>query len=243
MKLIGIIQPPTPGHFFQQAGVGPVAPEAVTDALLQRSRGDIAMSARRQRGDDPAPPERPLLHATLRRFANAGSPRSGSEDWSVGMCCPCGYGQRLEMMVLNEVKPRWDVAVDTRGHVSLHPSVRLREGCRSQNLAGSFGVPDDLPSTSIEGSNGRLPALSSAAWAEGSSVTRALRRYCRRAATERAQQTLSVVGALNAGLADTSANNVATREATRVPTANWTSGVLGDRAILPKTGNSAKNGV
>jgi Family of unknown function (DUF6527) len=35
------------------------------------------------------------------------------------------------MMILKEVKPRWDVAVDTQGHVSLHPSVWLREGCRS----------------------------------------------------------------------------------------------------------------
>lgn len=53
------------------------------------------------------------------------------EDWSVGMRCPCGCGQRLEMMVLKEVKPRWDVSVDSRGRVSLHPSVWLREGCKS----------------------------------------------------------------------------------------------------------------
>jgi hypothetical protein len=53
------------------------------------------------------------------------------DDWSVGMRCPCGCGQRLEMMVLKEVKPRWDVSVDLRGHVTLHPSVWLREGCRS----------------------------------------------------------------------------------------------------------------
>jgi hypothetical protein len=57
--------------------------------------------------------------------------RDDGEDWSVGMRCPCGCGQRLEMMVLKEVKPRWDVVVDARGRVSLHPSVWLREGCRS----------------------------------------------------------------------------------------------------------------
>jgi hypothetical protein len=57
----------------------------------------------------------------------------------------------------------------------------------------------------------------------------------------RAQQTrLPVVGVLNAGLADASANNVGARKATRVPTATWTSRVLGDRATLSKTGNSGK---
>jgi Family of unknown function (DUF6527) len=35
------------------------------------------------------------------------------------------------MMLLKEVKPRWDLSVDRRGHVSLRPSVWLREGCKS----------------------------------------------------------------------------------------------------------------
>ena len=57
--------------------------------------------------------------------------RDDGDDWSVGMRCPCGCRQRLEMMVLKEVKPRWDVSTDSRGHVTLQPSVWLREGCRS----------------------------------------------------------------------------------------------------------------
>ncbi|UGA43030.1 hypothetical protein HU230_0032875 [Bradyrhizobium quebecense] len=57
--------------------------------------------------------------------------RDDGEDWSVGMRCPCGCGERLEMMLLREVKPRWDVSVDSRGHISLHPSVWQREGCKS----------------------------------------------------------------------------------------------------------------
>ena len=57
--------------------------------------------------------------------------RDGDEDWSVGMRCPCGCGQRLEMMLLKEVRPRWDATVDAHGHVSLHPSGWLREGCKS----------------------------------------------------------------------------------------------------------------
>jgi uncharacterized protein DUF6527 len=35
-------------------------------------------------------------------------------------------GERLEMMLLEEVKRRWDVQLDDRGRVSLHPSVWLR---------------------------------------------------------------------------------------------------------------------
>ena len=57
--------------------------------------------------------------------------REDDEDWSVGLRCPCGCGQRLEMMLLKEVKPPWDIAVDPLGRVSLSPSVWLREGCKS----------------------------------------------------------------------------------------------------------------
>jgi len=57
--------------------------------------------------------------------------RDDDEDWAVGLRCPCGCGQRLEMMLLKEVRPRWDVSLDRRGHVTLHPSVWVREGCRS----------------------------------------------------------------------------------------------------------------
>lgn len=57
--------------------------------------------------------------------------RDGDEDWSVGLRCPCRCGQRLEMMALEEVKPRWDISVDPRGRLSLYPSVWLREGCKS----------------------------------------------------------------------------------------------------------------
>lgn len=57
--------------------------------------------------------------------------RDEDEDWSVGLRCPCGCGRRLEMMLLKQVKPRWDIAIDRNGHVSLHPSIWVREGCKS----------------------------------------------------------------------------------------------------------------
>jgi len=71
-----------------------------------------------------------MLPAKLPRW-NLAVARDGDEDWAVGLWCPCGCGRRLEMMLLKEVKPRWDVSVDQRGHVSLHPSVWLCEGCKS----------------------------------------------------------------------------------------------------------------
>lgn len=57
--------------------------------------------------------------------------RDGDDDWSVGLQCPCGCGERLEMMVLKGVPPRRDVKTDNRGRPTLHPSVWLRTGCRS----------------------------------------------------------------------------------------------------------------
>lgn len=57
--------------------------------------------------------------------------REDGEDWCIGMRCPCGCGERLELMLLKEVRPRWDARIDQRGHVTLHPSVWLKQGCRS----------------------------------------------------------------------------------------------------------------
>lgn len=57
--------------------------------------------------------------------------REDGEDWCVGLHCPCGCGERLEMMTLGNVAPRWDVQLDGKGRVSLHPSVWRRVGCRS----------------------------------------------------------------------------------------------------------------
>lgn len=53
------------------------------------------------------------------------------EPWSAGMVCPCGCGRTLEVMLLEEVRPRWDVRVDAAGRPTLHPSVWAADGCRS----------------------------------------------------------------------------------------------------------------
>lgn len=60
--------------------------------------------------------------------------RDGDEDWFVSMRCPCGCGQRIELPLLPEVRPRWSLRVDERRRPTLHPSVWLKEGCRSHFL-------------------------------------------------------------------------------------------------------------
>lgn len=55
----------------------------------------------------------------------------GSENWSVGFMCPCGCGEPIELMLLDEAKPRWNLATNKKGLPSLHPSIFRRTGCRS----------------------------------------------------------------------------------------------------------------
>lgn len=57
--------------------------------------------------------------------------RDAGENWSIGMRCPCGCGQPIELPLLAEVKPRWNIRVDQKNRPTLSPSVWLRDGCRS----------------------------------------------------------------------------------------------------------------
>ncbi|MBB3979999.1 hypothetical protein GGQ64_005246 [Rhizobium azooxidifex] len=57
--------------------------------------------------------------------------RDDGDDWSVGMRCPCGCGERIELMILRGTRPRWDISVNEAGKPSLHPSVWRNSGCRS----------------------------------------------------------------------------------------------------------------
>lgn len=57
--------------------------------------------------------------------------REGGEDWCVGMRCPCGCERVIELLVFPEAKPSWRVSVDSKGHPTLHPSVWLKDGCKS----------------------------------------------------------------------------------------------------------------
>ncbi len=57
--------------------------------------------------------------------------RDDGEDWCVGMRCPCGCGHVIELLVVAEAKPRWDLSMDAKGRPTLTPSVWLKKGCRS----------------------------------------------------------------------------------------------------------------
>ncbi|WP_366809845.1 DUF6527 family protein [Sphingomonas sp.] len=57
--------------------------------------------------------------------------RHDQEDWSVGLRCPCGCGETIELMLLPEVRPRWSLTLDQLDRPSLSPSVWRRTGCRS----------------------------------------------------------------------------------------------------------------
>lgn len=57
--------------------------------------------------------------------------RDSGEDWCVGMLCPCGCDQKVELPLIPEAKPRWKLRVEPDGSPTLTPSVWLRDGCRS----------------------------------------------------------------------------------------------------------------
>lgn len=53
------------------------------------------------------------------------------EDWSVGFLCPCGCGESIELALLKEVRPRWDLTINVKGLPTLTPSVWKKTGCKS----------------------------------------------------------------------------------------------------------------
>jgi hypothetical protein len=54
-----------------------------------------------------------------------------SEVWQASMLCPCGCGEILEMNLLPDDKPVWEISVDKSHTVSLKPSIWRNVGCRS----------------------------------------------------------------------------------------------------------------
>jgi hypothetical protein len=57
--------------------------------------------------------------------------RDGDEDWCVGMRCPCRCGMKIELLIIPEAKPRWDVSIEAMQRPTLTPSVWVQRGCRS----------------------------------------------------------------------------------------------------------------
>ncbi|WP_449415896.1 DUF6527 family protein [Ochrobactrum teleogrylli] len=47
------------------------------------------------------------------------------------MRCPCGCSDTIELMILRQARPRWDIKVNKAGQPSLYPSVWRGSGCKS----------------------------------------------------------------------------------------------------------------
>ena len=57
--------------------------------------------------------------------------RDAGEDWCIGMRCPCGCGQRIELALVPEVKPCWKLRMEPNATPTLTPSIWLKDGCRA----------------------------------------------------------------------------------------------------------------
>lgn len=53
------------------------------------------------------------------------------DNWAVGLRCPCGCGETIELALLPVVVPRWELSIDKKGRPTLSPSVWKKSGCRS----------------------------------------------------------------------------------------------------------------
>lgn len=53
------------------------------------------------------------------------------EIWCVGLKCSCGCGYTIELPIIKEAKPRWDLNINLQNQISLYPSVLLKKGCKS----------------------------------------------------------------------------------------------------------------
>jgi Family of unknown function (DUF6527) len=60
--------------------------------------------------------------------------RDVGEDWCVGLGCPCGCGRTIELLLIEEARPRWSLSLNSEGQPTLHPSVWLQTDCRSHFL-------------------------------------------------------------------------------------------------------------
>lgn len=95
--------------------------------LREIRRGVLALIIRRRRvrivKGDSLPLKLPLFDLVLARDED--------EDWCVGFRCPCGCNQRVELLIIEEAKPRWDIEINQDLRPTLTPSVWLNKGCKS----------------------------------------------------------------------------------------------------------------
>ena len=51
--------------------------------------------------------------------------------WLLLMVCPCGCGATIQLNLLPEDRPCWQLTTHVDGTISAHPSIWRTEGCRS----------------------------------------------------------------------------------------------------------------
>ena len=51
--------------------------------------------------------------------------------WSVSMLCPCGCGDMIQLNLLQQVRPCWQVQTHPDQMISITPSVWRQQGCKS----------------------------------------------------------------------------------------------------------------
>ena len=55
----------------------------------------------------------------------------GEEIWCVGLKCPCGCGYTIELPIIKEARPRWDLNINSQNQISLFPSIFPKKGYKS----------------------------------------------------------------------------------------------------------------
>ena len=53
------------------------------------------------------------------------------QEWLAGVLCPCGCGEKIELLLLEDQHPCWKLKKNKDETVSLSPSIWLKEGCKS----------------------------------------------------------------------------------------------------------------
>lgn len=57
--------------------------------------------------------------------------REDQLDWEAAMRCPCGCGDKLELELVPEAKPRWNLTLDHHRRPTLHPSIHRVDRCKA----------------------------------------------------------------------------------------------------------------
>ena len=81
----------------------------------------------------------PLPYKTIRAEALPSSLESetiyicgeDNQEWFVAFLCPCGCRETIQLSVLPNTKPKWELTKHIEGTISLHPSVWRTKGCKS----------------------------------------------------------------------------------------------------------------